>query len=41
MTSGTKAEGRFSKADFAYIAKDNEYQCGMARTMKAMRLLAS
>ena len=27
MTSGAKAEGRFSKADFVYIAKDNEYQC--------------
>jgi hypothetical protein len=27
MTSGAKAEGRFSKADFIYIAKDNEYQC--------------
>jgi hypothetical protein len=27
MTSGAKAEGRFSKADFIYIAKDDEYQC--------------
>jgi transposase len=27
MTSNAKAEGRFSKADFIYIAKDNEYQC--------------
>jgi transposase len=27
MTSGAKAEGRFSKADFIYIVKDNEYQC--------------
>ena len=27
MTSGAKAEGRFSKADFIYIARDNEYQC--------------
>jgi hypothetical protein len=27
MTSTAKAEGRFSKADFIYIAKDNEYQC--------------
>ena len=27
MTSGAKAEGRFSKADFVYIAKDDAYQC--------------
>jgi transposase len=27
MTSNAKAEGRFSKADFMYIAKDDEYQC--------------
>ncbi len=27
MTSNAKAEGRFSKADFIYVAKDDEYQC--------------
>lgn len=27
MTSNAKAEGRFSKLDFIYIAKDDEYQC--------------
>jgi hypothetical protein len=27
MTSGAKAQGRFSKADFIYIAKDDAYQC--------------
>ena len=27
MTSNAKAEGRFNKADFIYIAKDDEYQC--------------
>lgn len=27
MTSGAKAEGRFSKNDFIYIARDDEYQC--------------
>src|SRR4030095_16821818 len=27
MTSNAKAEGRFSKADFVYIAKDNAYRC--------------
>ena len=27
MTSNAKAEGRFSKADFIYIANDDEYQC--------------
>jgi transposase len=27
MTSGAKCEGRFSKNDFIYIARDDEYQC--------------
>jgi len=27
MTSNAKAEGRFDKRDFIYIAKDDEYQC--------------
>ena len=27
MTSNAKAEGRFNKADFIYIAKDDEYVC--------------
>ncbi|MGN5479629.1 transposase [Cupriavidus basilensis] len=27
MTSSAKADGRFSKADFIYVAKDDEYQC--------------
>ena len=27
MTSNAKAEGRFGKADFIYIARDDEYQC--------------
>jgi transposase len=27
MTSNAKAEGRFSKADFIYLAKEDEYQC--------------
>jgi len=27
LTSNAKAEGRFSKADFVYIAKDNAYRC--------------
>ena len=27
MTSNAKAEGRFNKTDFIYIAKDDEYQC--------------
>jgi transposase len=26
-TSGAKADGRFDKADFIYIARDDEYQC--------------
>ena len=27
MTSNAKAQGRFGKADFIYIARDDEYQC--------------
>jgi len=27
MTSNSKAEGRFSKLDFIYIARDDEYLC--------------
>jgi transposase len=27
MTSNSKAQGRFSKLDFVYIAKDDEYRC--------------
>ena len=27
MTSNAKAEGRFSKADFIYVARDDQYQC--------------
>jgi transposase len=27
MTSNAKAEGRFDKADFIYIARDDEYRC--------------
>ena len=27
MTSDAKAEGRFSKADFIYVARDDQYQC--------------
>jgi len=27
MTSNAKAQGRFNKADFVYIAKDDEYEC--------------
>lgn len=27
MTSNAKAEGRFDKGDFIYVARDDEYQC--------------
>jgi hypothetical protein len=27
LTSGTKAEGRFGKQDFVYIAEEDEYRC--------------
>ena len=27
MTSSSKADGRFGKQDFVYIAQDDEYRC--------------
>jgi transposase len=33
MTSGSKAQGRFSKADFVYIAKADEYRCPAGQRM--------
>jgi hypothetical protein len=37
MTSNAKAEGRFSKADFIYIAKDDEYQCPAGERLRCTR----
>ena len=34
MTSGAKAEGRFSKADFIYIAKEDVYRCPAGQLAK-------
>jgi transposase len=34
MTSNAKAEGRFDKADFIYIARDDEYQCPAGQRAK-------
>ena len=34
MTSNSKAEGRFSKADFIYIRKDDEYQCSAGERLR-------
>jgi transposase len=34
MTSTSKAAGRFSKADFVYIARDDEYQCPAGQRMR-------
>ena len=34
MTSGSKAEGRFGKADFIYIARDDEYQCPAGQRLR-------
>ncbi len=34
MTSNSKAEGRFSKADFIYIVRDDEYQCPAGRRLR-------
>jgi hypothetical protein len=31
MTSGARAEGRFDKSDFVYIARHDEYQCPAGR----------
>ena len=38
-TSNAKAEGRFDKADFIYIARDDEYQCpaGNARSIASVK----
>jgi hypothetical protein len=33
MTSPSKALGRFSKSDFTYIARDDEYQCPAGQRM--------
>jgi transposase len=35
MTSNAKAEGRFSKADFIYVARDDEYQCPAGQRLRA------
>lgn len=34
MTSNAKAEGRFSKADFIYIARDDEYRCPAGQPLR-------
>jgi transposase len=34
MTSGSKAEGRFGKMDFIYIAKADEYRCPAGEILK-------
>jgi transposase len=34
MTSNSKAQGRFSKADFIYIARDDEYQCPAGQRLR-------
>jgi hypothetical protein len=34
MTSGAKAQGRFDKSDFIYIAKDDEYQCPAGQRLR-------
>ena len=34
MTSNSKAQGRFSKLDFIYIARDDEYQCPAGERLK-------
>ena len=38
MTSNAKAEGRFSKADFIYIARDDEYQCPAGQRLRTAPL---
>lgn len=34
MTSNSRAAGRFSKADFIYIARDDEYQCPAGQRLR-------
>ena len=31
LTSGSKAEGRFGKQDFVYVAEDDTYRCPAGR----------
>src|SRR5262249_58085115 len=33
LTSGSKAEGRFGKQDFVYIAEKNEYRCPAGQSL--------
>ena len=33
LTSGAKADGRFSKADFVYLPQDNVYRCPAGQTL--------
>jgi len=35
MTSNSRAEGRFSKLDFIYIARDDEYLCPAGERLMA------
>ena len=35
MTSNAKAEGRFGKADFIFIARDDEYQCPAGQRLRS------
>lgn len=34
MTSGSKAEGRFSKDDFVYVARDDVYRCPAGQSLR-------
>jgi hypothetical protein len=34
MTSGSKAEGRFSKDDFVYVARDDVYRCPAGQNLR-------
>lgn len=34
MTSNAKAEGRYSKDDFVYVARDDEYQCPAGQRLR-------
>ena len=33
LTSGSKAEGRFGKQDFVYVAADDVYRCPAGQTL--------
>jgi hypothetical protein len=38
VTSGSKADGRFGKQDFVYVAEDNTYRCPAGQRLGSVRI---